>query len=79
MSVLAIIPARGGNGEMERLEKLGHFTPPTLTGLEDAVDRCLHLAPTVVTADLWDAHRIATCAACCRRRGASGVGRRCSP
>ena len=63
-AVVSIIPVRGGNGEVERLEKLGHFTPPTLAGLEDAVDRCLHLAPTVVTADLWDANRLATCTEC---------------
>ena len=63
-SVVAIIPVRGGNGEMERLRALGHFTPPTLSGLEDALDRCLHVAPTVVTADLWDAAKHATCAEC---------------
>src|SRR5258708_16939447 len=27
-SVVSIIPVRGGNGEMERLAALGHFTPP---------------------------------------------------
>jgi len=63
-AVVAIIPVRGGNGEMERLQALGHFTPPTLSGIEDALDRCLELAPTVVTADLWDAQRLATCSEC---------------
>ena len=53
---------------MERLQALGHFTPPTLSGLEDALDRCLELAPTVVTADLWDAHRLATCGQCSSAR-----------
>jgi len=67
-AVVAIIPVRGGNGEMERLQALGHFTPPTLSGLEDALDRCLELAPTVVTADLWDAHRLATCGQCSSAR-----------
>jgi radical SAM enzyme (TIGR01210 family) len=67
-SVVAIIPVRGGNGEMERLRALGHFTPPTLSGLEDALDRCLHVAPTVVTADLWDAAKLATCTACSASR-----------
>jgi hypothetical protein len=67
-SVVAIIPVRGGNGEMERLQAIGHFTPPTLSGLEDALDRCLAFAPTVVTADLWDADKLATCPECSRGR-----------
>ena len=67
-AVVAIIPVRGGNGEMERLQALGHFTPPTLSALEDALDRCLEFAPTVVTADLWDAQRLATCPECSSAR-----------
>ena len=67
-AVVAIIPVRGGNGEMERLQALGHFTPPTLAGLEEALDRCLHVAPTVVTADLWDATKLATCTECSAER-----------
>jgi hypothetical protein len=63
-AVVAIIPVRGGNGETERLAELGHFTPPSLAQLEDALDLCLPLAPTVVTADLWDAERLATCEGC---------------
>ena len=63
-SVVSIIPVRGGNGEMERLASLGHFTPPTLSGLEAALDQCLELAPAVVTADLWDAQRLVTCHKC---------------
>jgi len=63
-SVVSIIPVRGGNGEMERLESLGQFTPPTLTDLEAALEQCLHLARTVVTADLWDAARLPQCAQC---------------
>ena len=63
-AVVAIIPVRGGNGEIDRLQALGHYTPPTLSGLEDALDRCLSFAPTVVTVDLWDAHRLATCSEC---------------
>jgi hypothetical protein len=67
-SVVAIIPVRGGNGEMERLQALGHFTPPTLSGLEEALDRCLDFAPTVVTADLWDATTLAACTECSTTR-----------
>ena len=67
-AVVAIIPVRSGNGEIDRLEALGHYTPPTLSGLEDALDRCLGFAPTVVTVDLWDAHRLATCGECSSAR-----------
>ncbi len=63
-SVVSIIPVRGGNGEMERLEALGHFTPPALSQLEDALDRCLQFASTVVTADLWDVERLPACEHC---------------
>src|SRR6267143_797176 len=31
---IAVIPVRGGNGEIERLQALGDFIPPTLTQLE---------------------------------------------
>lgn len=58
-SVVSIIPVRGGNGELERIQALGHFTPPTLGQLEEALDRCLGFSPTVVTADLWDTDRLA--------------------
>ena len=84
-SVISIIPVRGGNGEMERLSALGHFTPPTLRQLEQALDRCLSegSGTTVFTADLWDVERLASCAACraqridrLRRLNVSGVAER---
>jgi uncharacterized Fe-S cluster-containing MiaB family protein len=63
-SVVSIIPVRGGNGEMERLETLRHFTKPTLSQLEEALDRCLQLTRTVVTADLWDVEMLRACGHC---------------
>lgn len=63
-AVVSLIPVRGGNGEMERLEALGHFTPPTLSQLEAALDGCMGLAPAVFTADLWDAGRLRACPDC---------------
>jgi hypothetical protein len=63
-SIVSIIPVRGGNGEMERLSALGHFTPPTFSQLEDALDRCLSIAGTAVTADLWDIGRLGGCGHC---------------
>jgi hypothetical protein len=62
--VVAIIPVRGGNGEIERLQSLGAFTPPTLMQLEAALDAALPQHGAVVTADLWDAERLPCCAAC---------------
>ena len=67
-ALVALIPVRGGNGEMERLASVGEFAPPRLLDIEHALDRCLELAPTVVTADLWDIERIAECAACAAER-----------
>ena len=63
-AVVSIIPVRAGNGEVDRLQSLGAFTPPTLTQLEDALDRCVEIAGTVVTADLWDAERLPGCDEC---------------
>ena len=63
-SVISIIPVRGGNGELERLEAAGHFNPPHLMQLEAAVDGCVQLAPAVVTADLWDIEQLPACEHC---------------
>ena len=63
-AVVSIIPVRGGNGELERLESLGHFRPPTLVELEAALEGCLRIGPTVFTADLWDAERLPACVEC---------------
>ena len=63
-SRIAIIPVRGGNGEMERLQALGDFVPPTLAQLEAALDRCLTISSAVVTADLWDVERLPGCEGC---------------
>jgi archaeosine synthase beta-subunit len=68
-AVVSIIPVRGGNGEMERLASLGEFTPPTLVQLEDALDRCVGITGTVVTADLWDVERLPACRRCRHARG----------
>ncbi len=69
-SVVSIIPVRGGNGEMERLQAEGHFTPPTLAQLEAVLDRCVGRATTVFTADLWDIAQLPGCPECRDARGA---------
>jgi radical SAM enzyme (TIGR01210 family) len=63
-AVVSIIPVRGGNGEMERLQALGDFVQPTLVQLEEALDRCLQFTRAVVTADLWDVERLRACPDC---------------
>ena len=65
---ISLIPVRPGNGELERLATLGNFVRPTLSQLEDALDRCSVFAPAVVAADLWDVDRLVTCAACHEER-----------
>ena len=67
-SVVSIIPVRGGNGELERLAALGHFTPPILSQLEDALDTCLQFKSAVVTADVWDAGQLSACEHCKPKR-----------
>ena len=63
-SMVAVIPVRGGNGELERLAAEGDFVAPSLRDLEGALDACLSPARTVVTADLWDAERLPGCESC---------------
>ncbi|MEP6905741.1 MAG: radical SAM protein, partial [Gemmatimonadales bacterium] len=63
-ATVSLIPVRGGNGELERLESLGHFTPPTLAQLETVLEKCLQFTGTVVTADLWDVERLPACEDC---------------
>ncbi|HKR09264.1 MAG TPA: hypothetical protein VJS39_08755, partial [Gemmatimonadaceae bacterium] len=63
-SVVSIIPVRAGNGELERLESLGFFAPPTLVQLEEALGNTIDLGNAVVTADLWDIGRLSACADC---------------
>jgi len=67
-AVVSIIPVRGGNGELERLQALGLFTPPTLAQLEEAVDLCVGFTGAVVTADLWDVGRLLSCQRCASER-----------
>jgi radical SAM enzyme (TIGR01210 family) len=67
---IAIIPVRGGNGELERLEALGDFVPPTLAQLEHALEQCRGIKSAVVTADVWDIARLPACENCRPQRAA---------
>lgn len=61
---IALIPVRGGNGELERLEALGDFVPPTLAQLEHALEQCRGIRSAVVTADVWDIEGLPACENC---------------
>jgi len=67
-SIVSIIPLRGGNGEMERLQSIGEFVPPTLAQLEETIERCSEFRDSVVTADLWDIERLPACDNCRNQR-----------
>jgi uncharacterized Fe-S cluster-containing MiaB family protein len=62
--IVSIIPVRGGNGELERLQQSGDFTPPTLSQLEAALDNCLQFTGTAINADIWDAEQLSACTHC---------------
>lgn len=66
VSVVSLIPARLGNGELERLQQTGEFSPPTLEAFEMAVERSLacQAGRGVVLADLWNVEALAGCGAC---------------
>ncbi|MEE9561890.1 MAG: radical SAM protein [Thermoanaerobaculia bacterium] len=66
--VVALIPVRAGNGELDRLQRAGDFVPPMLSQLEEALERSLELDRGVVLADLWDVDRLATCQVCAPER-----------
>ena len=69
VETVALIPLRGGTGEMERLAARGDWIPPTLAQFEAACDRASAIAGDgVVLADLWDIERLPACAACCGYR-----------
>ena len=65
---VSLIPTRGGNGALEKLQVGGDFQAPCLAQLEEAFERCLREGRGVVTADLWDARRFASCGECAGRR-----------
>jgi archaeosine synthase beta-subunit len=63
----SLIPVRSGNGAVEKLQ-VRDFEAPCLADLEAAFERCLREGRGVVTADLWEARRFASCGACAERR-----------
>jgi len=67
-SVVTLIPTRGGNGAMERLQETGEFAPPRLALLERALELALNLRAGRVFADTWDLEQFSDCSACLEKR-----------
>ena len=63
-----VIPTRSGNGAMDWLEMEGHFGPPSLSSLEDALDYGVGLWRGRVFADLWDVESLLDCRECGPKR-----------
>ena len=67
-TVVSLIPTRGGNGAMERLQDVGDFAPPRLATLERALELALNLRAGRVFADTWDLGAFSNCSACLAKR-----------
>jgi len=68
-TVVALIPTRLGNGALETLAGRGEFSPPKLTTLERAFERCLvqaeeHRPRPRIFVDLWDLGQFSDCRHC---------------
>ncbi len=64
----SIIPTRGGNGIMEKLQQSGHFSPPQFATLERVFESAIALERGRVFVDLWDVQRLTTCTVCSATR-----------
>jgi len=65
----SVVPARAGNGVMERLQEQGHFHPPSLRSMERVLEYGVGLRRGRVFMDLWDLERSYTCGVCGPARG----------
>ncbi len=69
---VSLIPVRGGNGTMERLEAAGDWQAPTLESLERSFETLLAQSGAaddvetggVVSVDTWDLERFSSCPSC---------------
>lgn len=57
---VSLIPARAGNGLMDRLQSQGLFTPPSLESLETAFEAILSAGRGRAFVDMWNAERWTT-------------------
>ncbi|MCY3966761.1 MAG: radical SAM protein [Acidobacteria bacterium] len=65
---VALIPVRSGNGELERLQRLGWFEPPDLALVEESLARGMEAAGSraAVQVDPWDLGRVESACGACR-------------
>lgn len=66
----SVIPVRGGNGIMERLQTEGSYAPPSLAALEAVLDFGLAQRRGRVFVDLWDVDHFSACPVCGPQRRA---------
>ncbi|MFB6248225.1 MAG: radical SAM protein [Salinibacter sp.] len=60
----SVVPTRSGNGIMQRLERDGHFEPPSMASIETVLEEGLRLGGGRVFMDLWDLERFYECETC---------------
>ena len=65
-----VIPTRAGNGAMDWLQAEGHFSPPSVRSLEEALDHGVGSNRGRVFADLWDIEKFFDCPVCGPERAA---------
>lgn len=63
-----VIPTRYGNGALNDLGKMGLFSPPQLSSLENVLEYGIKLDSGNVFADLWDVELFSKCTACLSKR-----------
>ncbi len=63
-----VIPVRGGNGAMEKLQEKGLFSPPSIKSLEKVLEYGIGLNKGLVFADTWDLKLFSECHKCTDRR-----------
>ena len=63
-----VIPTRHGNGALDVLGRLGHFSPPNIESLEEVLEHGIKLKSGVVLADLWDIKQFSKCETCLDQR-----------
>jgi archaeosine synthase beta-subunit len=59
-----VIPVREGNGAMDQLEAIGHFSRPDIRSLETVLEYGIELNAGRVFADLWDLNLFSSCGKC---------------
>jgi radical SAM enzyme (TIGR01210 family) len=60
----SVVPTRSGNGIMQRLERDGHFEPPSMASIETVLEEGLRMNRGRVFMDLWDLERFYECDTC---------------